>query len=160
MTLSLLIHHVDGFLLCLSDTKSSYSSRRCFMSLGAPMLEFEFVLGSSTILSLDHTDVRARKERMVYFKQALPRWIAGNHTFYFGRLAQLLSARYRCGRSGVRFPDRSNRHSVATVATFVRSCVAQALSRGDGPRHSLHASAKYGEYNEDLIFCATLSLYT
>ena len=34
------------------------------------MLEFEFVIGSSTILSLDHIDVRARKERMVYFKQA------------------------------------------------------------------------------------------
>ena len=63
------------------------------------VLEFEFVLNSSTILSLDHTDVRARKERMVYFKQArefillakknriqaLPRWIAGNHTFYFGK---------------------------------------------------------------------------
>ena len=34
------------------------------------ILEFEFVLGSSTILSLDHTDVKARRERMVYFKQA------------------------------------------------------------------------------------------
>ena len=34
------------------------------------MLEFEFVLGSCTILSLDHTDVRAKRERMVYFKQA------------------------------------------------------------------------------------------
>ena len=31
------------------------------------LLEFEFVLGSSTILSLD---VRARREKMVYFKQA------------------------------------------------------------------------------------------
>ena len=63
------------------------------------MLEFEFVIGSSTILSLDHIDVRARKEWMVYFKQAreyillekknrilaLPRWIAGNHIFYFGK---------------------------------------------------------------------------
>ena len=29
------------------------------------VLEFEFVLSSSTMLSLDHTDVRARKERMV-----------------------------------------------------------------------------------------------
>ena len=34
------------------------------------LLEFEFVSSSSTILSLDHTDVRTRKERMVYFKQA------------------------------------------------------------------------------------------
>ena len=58
-----------------------------------------------------------------------------------GRLAQLLSARYRYGRSEVRLPDRSNRHSVATAATFLRSCVAQALSSGDGPHNSLHASA-------------------
>ena len=43
------------------------------------------------------------------------------------------------------------RQRLATVATFLRSCVAQALSRGDGPRNSLHASAYYGEYNEDLI---------
>ena len=33
------------------------------------------------------------------------------------------------------------RQRLATVATFLRSCVAQALSRGNGPRHSLHASA-------------------
>ena len=44
------------------------------------------------------------------------------------------------------------RQRLATVATFLRSCVAQALSRGDGPRNSLHASARYDEYNEDLIF--------
>ena len=29
------------------------------------------------------------------------------------------------------------RQRLATAATFLRSCVAQALSRGDGPRHSL-----------------------
>ena len=33
------------------------------------------------------------------------------------------------------------RQRLATVATFLRSCVAQGLSRGDGPRNSLHASA-------------------
>ena len=33
------------------------------------------------------------------------------------------------------------RQRLATVATFLRSCVAQVLSRGDGPRNSLHASA-------------------
>ena len=33
------------------------------------------------------------------------------------------------------------RQRLAIAATFLRSCVAQALSRGDGPRHSLHASA-------------------
>ena len=43
------------------------------------------------------------------------------------------------------------RQRLATVATFLRSCVTQALSRGDGPRNSLHASALYREYNEDLI---------
>ena len=36
-------------------------------------------------------------------------------------LAQLLSARSRCGRSGVRFPDRSNRHSVANGSPPLRS---------------------------------------
>ena len=41
------------------------------------------------------------------------------------------------------------RQRLATVATFLRSCVARALSGGDGPRHSLHASAKYREYNEE-----------
>ena len=48
------------------------------------------------------------------------------------------------------------RQRLATVATFLRSCVAQALSRGDGPRNSLHASAYYGEYNEDLILILVL----
>ena len=33
------------------------------------------------------------------------------------------------------------RQRLSTAATFLRSCVAQSLSRGDGPRHSLHASA-------------------
>ena len=48
-----------------------------------------------------------------------------------GRLAQLLNARYRCGRSGARFPGWSNRtqcrQRLATVVTLIRSCVAQAL---------------------------------
>ena len=35
-------------------------------------------------------------------------------------LAQSLSARYRCGRSGVRFPGRSNRHSVANDSPPLR----------------------------------------
>ena len=33
------------------------------------------------------------------------------------------------------------RQQLATVATFLRSFVAQALSRGDGPHNSSHASA-------------------
>ena len=32
---------------------------------------------------------------------------------------------------------------LATAATFLRSCVAQALSRGDGPRYSSLDSAYY-----------------
>ena len=44
------------------------------------------------------------------------------------------------------------RQRFATVASFLQSCVAQALSRGDGTRHSSHASALHGEYDEDLIF--------
>ena len=32
------------------------------------------------------------------------------------------------------------RQRLATAATFLRSCAAEALSRGDGPRNSLHAS--------------------
>ena len=35
-------------------------------------------------------------------------------------------------------------YSVTNAETFLRSCVAQALSGGDGPRHSLHASGLYG----------------
>ena len=42
-------------------------------------------------------------------------------------------------------------HSVATAAMFLRSCVVQALSRGDGSRHLLHASALHRECDEDLI---------
>ena len=32
-----------------------------------------------------------------------------------------------------------------TAATFFWSCVVQALNRGDGPGHSLHASAHHCE---------------
>ena len=52
------------------------------------------------------------------------------------------------------------RQRLATTVTFLRSCVALALSRGDGPRHLLHASVKYREYNEDLIFFLTLEIDT
>ena len=47
-------------------------------------------------------------------------------------------------------PVKSER--LATAATFLHSCVSQALSRGDGPHHSLHASALYRECKEDSIF--------
>ena len=55
------------------------------------------------------------------------------------------------GVEGHGFNPRASKmeHSLATAATFLRSCVVQAISHGDGPRHSLHASAHYLEYNED-----------
>ena len=66
-------------------------------------------------------------------------------TIYISLIAQLLSARSRFEKPGIRFPDRSNRQCrqrLAIAETFLRSCVAQALSRGDGPRHSLHATLR------------------
>ena len=44
-------------------------------------------------------------------------------------LAQSLSARYRCGRSGVRFPGRSNRHSVANDSPPLRRFFGAVLPR-------------------------------
>ena len=44
-------------------------------------------------------------------------------------LAQLQSARYRCGRSGVRFPGRSNRHSVANDSPPLRRFFGAVLPR-------------------------------
>ena len=47
------------------------------------------------------------------------------------------------GAAGRRFGYRAGQigHSVVIVAMFLRICVAQALNRADGTRHSLHASA-------------------
>ena len=47
------------------------------------------------------------------------------------------------------------RQWLATAATFLRSC-CQALNRRDGRRHSLHASAKYREYNENFFLTASV----
>ena len=44
----------------------------------------------------------------------------------------------------------------ATVATFLWNCIAQALSRGDGPRPSIHASAQYRECNDDFFVLSLL----
>ena len=74
---------------------------------------------------------------------------------FYGRLIfakRTLSVREVWGSIPGPVKSAQCRQRLATVATFLRSCVAQALSRGDGPRNSLHASAYYGEYNEDLIF--------
>ena len=46
---------------------------------------------------------------------------------------------------------------VATAATFLQSCAAKAISPWDGPRHSLHALAKYREYNEDFLIYRKLN---
>ena len=69
-------------------------------------------------------------------------------------LAQLLSAQ-ALGAGGLGLilgPVKSAqcRQRPATAVTFVRSCVVQTLSHGDGPRHSLHASAEYREYIKKL----------
>ena len=55
-------------------------------------------------------------------------------------LAQLLSAQ-ATGAGGLGFDSRVHHQRLAIAATFFRNCVARALSRGDGPRHSLHVSA-------------------
>ena len=76
---------------------------------------------------------------------------------------QLLCARYQCGRSGVRFPNRSNRHSVANGSPscdiFSELCCQDALSRGDESRHSLHASTYYRECNIVLILIWLLTIF-
>ena len=41
---------------------------------------------------------------------------------------------------------------------FLRSCVAQALNRGDGSRYSLHASVFYHEYNKSFIYIFLLMI--
>ena len=61
------------------------------------------------------------------------------------------------GAEGLRFDSRvgqigRSRQRLATAATFLRNCVTQALNRGDRPRHSSHASAKYRKYDEDFFF--------
>ena len=66
------------------------------------------------------------------------------------------------GTIGDRFPGRmiqiQRRQRLATAVTFLRSCVAQTLSRGDGPCQCPLVT-RFGvcrEYNEDLI-CEVLS---
>ena len=54
---------------------------------------------------------------------------------------RMLSVREVLGSIPGPVKSTQGRQRLATVATFLRSCVIQALSRGDGPRNSLHASA-------------------
>ena len=55
----------------------------------------------------------------------------------------------RAGQTGHKSCQR-----LATSAKFLQNCVALALSRGDGYRHSSHPSTYNREYNEGLIFFA------
>ena len=68
------------------------------------------------------------------------RWISGENRTY-AQLSTLLSVREVWGS----IPGPSNwtqcHHRLVTAVTFLRSCVAQALSCGDGPLHSLLALA-------------------
>ena len=52
-------------------------------------------------------------------------------------------------------------HSVAKglpPLQYFSNCAAQALSHGDGPRHSLHASAYYREYHADFLLCSLFDM--
>ena len=78
-------------------------------------------------------------------------------TFYWRLLGWRLSLRfhaswpscwayyYRFGGFEVQLPGRSNctqcRQLLTTAAMFLRAGLPKALNRGDGSRHSLHASA-------------------
>ena len=78
------------------------------------------------------------------------------HEFYKNRPVSLvakhtLSEREVRGWTTRPVKSAQCRQLLATAAMFLRSCVAQALSRGDEPRHLLHASAYYREYSKDLI---------
>ena len=71
--------------------------------------------------------------------------VSDKEEFFNLSLAQLLSAR-ATGAGGLGFDSRvgqigSERQRLAPAVTFLRSCLAQALSRGDWPCHSLHTSA-------------------
>ena len=52
-----------------------------------------------------------------------------------------LSVREVCSSIAGSAKSSQCRQRLATVATFVQSCVAHALRRGGGLRHSLHAWA-------------------
>ena len=60
------------------------------------------------------------------------------------QFSQFLSA-HAIGKGGLGFDSRADQfvhchQRLATAAMFFRICVAQALSPGDEPRQSLHAS--------------------
>ena len=80
-----------------------------------------------------------------------------NVHFYNLCFAQLLSARFWCGKSGVRFPGWSNRHSVANGSPPLRCFFGAALPRrkaakmGPVTRYTLRRNTA-SINSEDLIF--------
>ena len=76
--------------------------------------------------------------------------------YYLTRLWRCLQPNIVIGEGGYGSDSgRSNRTQcrqlLATAVMMLRRCVAQALSSGGGPRHSLDASVEFREYNKDLI---------
>ena len=85
----------------------------------------------------------------MFLRRPINAWQVENQTWLVSEknrpLVQLLSERYRSGRSGVRIRGRSNWHSVANGSPQLRrfsELLAQALSREDGPHLPLHVSAE------------------
>ena len=80
----------------------------------------------------------------------------GGRCIFAGAKPLTLNTSLSASGFGVRLPSRSNRtrcrQQLAPSAMFLQSCVAQTLSRRNGPRHSLRASAWCHEYGEGLIF--------
>ena len=70
--------------------------------------------------------------------------------FSFSREVGLVVKDIVIGAGGLGFVPGSVKWD--TVSPTVRHGVAQVLSRGDGFRHSLHASASYREYNKVQLF--------
>ena len=68
----------------------------------------------------------------VYIKSSMYSWYQS-----LGEMVKDISVRGFDSRAG---QISYNPQQLANAAMFLRSCVAQVLSRGDGPRYSLHAS--------------------
>ena len=125
--------------------------------------EVIFTLAAAALhVDMGPFDPSQHKEKYFDPHDYVPAWVSSlplknKFTFEFLKFNyQLVSSVVKTllsgGRSGVRFPGRSNRQSVARLQRFFRSGLAQALSRGDVSRHSLHALAYFHEYYEVLIW--------
>ena len=68
------------------------------------------------------------------------------HLLQINRLVTSVVMHIAIEAGGLGFDSRASligqcRQRLVTAAMFLRSCVAQALNRGDEPRHLLHATA-------------------